>query len=54
MKTYIIKEEYWSLWGSDVNENTIVTLEEIKRLVDLWNTNVDELLKQVEEIGVTK
>lgn len=52
MKTYVIKEEYWSLWGSDVNENTIVTLTEIKQLANLWDASIDELLKQVEEIDV--
>lgn len=51
MKTYKIKEEYWSRWGSEVNENTRTTLEEIKWLAnEWWEISVEELLNQVEEV----
>lgn len=47
--TYLIKEEYWSKWGEDVNAETVVTDAEVKRLAAEWGVEVDDLMGQLEE-----
>ena len=51
-KKYRIKEEYWHLWGSGVGiyDSPVVDLDEIKRLAKEWDADIDELMKQVEEV----
>ena len=51
-KKYRIKEEYWYLWGSGVGvyDSPIVDLNEIKHLAKEWDTDIDELMEQVEEV----
>ena len=49
MRTYKIKEEYIDKWGSDANDETIVTYEQVKRFAHDWEITVDELLEQLEE-----
>lgn len=50
MKTYKIKPEFWSNWGSEINEDSaMVNEEEIERLAYEWGVSVDDLMSQVEE-----
>ena len=48
-KRYHVMPEFWSAWGEDVDENTIVDENEIKRLAREWDMTVDALMEQVEE-----
>lgn len=50
MKTYHIKPEYLSEWGDQTTEETVVTYAEVVDLAREWDTTVDELLDQLEEI----
>ena len=50
MKTYKIKPEFLSAWGSDTTEETIITEAEIVRLSSEWGVSVDDLMEQLEEI----
>ena len=50
MKQYRIKAEFWSAWGEEVNEDTIVDDKEIDRLASEWGMDREDLLRQVEEI----
>ena len=47
MKTYTIKPEFLSAWGSETTEDTIVTEAEIQRLSREWGVSVDDLMEQV-------
>lgn len=47
MKTYNIKPEFLSAWGSETTEDTIVTESEIQRLSNEWGVSVDDLMEQV-------
>lgn len=49
-KTYRVKPEYWSLWGADTDENTVIAYSQMTRLAEEWEVPVDELLHQLEEI----
>lgn len=50
MKKYHIKPDYLSQWGEDTTTETVVTLEEIERLSAEWETPIEELLTELEEI----
>lgn len=50
MKTYHIKPEHLSEWGDQTTEDTVVTYAEVVDLAREWDTTVDELLDQLEEI----
>lgn len=50
MKTYHIKPEHLSEWGDQTTEDTVVTFAEVVDLAREWDTTVDELLDQLEEI----
>lgn len=50
MKQYRIKAEFWSAWGNEVDENTIVDENEVKRLSCEWGIPVDDLAEQLEEV----
>lgn len=50
VKVYKVKPEYWSAWGENVDENTIVDDAEIDRLSSEWGMDRADLLRQVEEI----
>lgn len=50
-KTYKVKEEYWSKWGAEVNENTIITEDEVNRLSAEWGVSHEDLVEQLEEIS---
>ncbi len=47
MKTYNIKPEFLSAWGSETTEATTVTEPEIQRLSNEWGVSVDDLMAQV-------
>lgn len=50
-KTFRIKEEFWPLWGSWVDDNNdIVNYPEIRRLAREWNKQINEMLEQCEEV----
>jgi hypothetical protein len=49
MKTYRIKPEFLSAWGSETTEDTTVTEAEIVRLASEWGCTVNDLMEQVEE-----
>ena len=51
MKTYTIMPEYLDQWGADADENTIITQDDVERLATDWETSVEELLDQLEEVG---
>lgn len=50
MKNYTIKPEYLSLWGDGTTEETVVTEDELHRLVQEWDKPEEELLEQLREI----
>lgn len=47
---YHIMPEYLSEWGDQTTEDTVVTFAEVVDLAREWDTTVDELLDQLEEI----
>ena len=49
MKQYRIKPEYYDMWGV-CEGNDIVTADEIDRLANEWETPVEALMEQVEEV----
>jgi hypothetical protein len=51
MKTYTVKPKYLPLWGEDADENTIISQDDVERLATAWETSVEELLDQLEEVG---
>lgn len=44
---YKIKLDYLSDWGSDVDEDTVISEEELNRLSDEWDVPVEKLLKEL-------
>lgn len=50
MKRYHVKPEYLSEWGEWMDEDSIVTQEEVERLASEWEKPVEELLEQLVEI----
>lgn len=50
LEAYHVKPEFFSMWGEDVDENSVITLDEVKRLADEWNTSTSDLLDQLIEI----
>lgn len=44
---YTIKPEYIDLWGSEADENTIITEEDIARFAHDWEKSEDELKSQL-------
>lgn len=51
MKTYKVKEEYWSNWGTEVDEDTIITEEEARRLSKEWCVAYEDLCEQLDEFN---
>ena len=49
-KVYLVKPEYWSLWGADTDENTIITYGNAVQLAHEWGKSVYAILDQLEEI----
>jgi len=47
IKTYKIKPEFIDQWGSDADDETIVSEPEVKRFAAYWGCTVDDLLKQL-------
>lgn len=47
MKKYTIKPEYLDLWGSEADENTVITEEDVARFAHDWETSEDELKSQL-------
>ena len=47
MSKYHILPEYLSMWGSDCDEETIITGEELCRLAKEWEKPVEELILQL-------
>lgn len=47
---YHVKPEFFSLWGEEVDEETVIDLAEVVNLSLEWGKPVDELLEQLEEI----
>lgn len=47
MKKYTIKPEYLDLWGSEADENTIITEKDVARFAHELETSVDELKSQL-------
>ena len=46
-KLYRIKPEYLAAWGSETNEETVLTGKEVLSLANEWEKPVDELLDQL-------
>lgn len=49
-RTYHIKPEYLSSWGSNLDSDYIVMEDELERLADEWETDIDTLREQLIEI----
>lgn len=47
---YRVKPEYWSLWGSDTDEDNVVTYADVVRFAHDWQKPIYELFDQLEEI----
>ena len=47
---YHVKRDFWSEWGENVDEDTVITTDELINLSREWEKPVDELLEQLEEI----
>lgn len=45
---YRVLPEFQEFWGSDVDDDTAVSLDDIKFFASEWGVSVDELLQQVE------
>lgn len=50
MKKYEVKAEYWDMWGITNEEDAIIDQNEVERLSAEWETPVENLLEQIEEI----
>ena len=48
-KFYTVKPEYYSLWGENVDAETILTTEEVLALADEWGKTLDEVLAQLDK-----
>lgn len=46
-KTYRIKPEYIDLWGSDANEDTLLTEDLLERIAEVWEVPMEKLLEQL-------
>ena len=51
MANYIVKGDYWDMWGVSSEEEAIVDMAEIERLASEWEKSVEELLEQVDEVN---
>ena len=51
-KAYHIKPEYFSLWGEDADENTIIWDDSLRYYADEWETTETDLLEQLEPFPV--
>lgn len=49
MKTYIIKPEYIDRFGNEANAMTVLTEDDVERLAEDWEMDVDELKDQLIE-----
>ena len=49
-KAYRVKPEYWSLWGSDTDENTVIPYGWAVQLAHEWGKSVYAIFDQLEEI----
>ena len=49
-KRYRIKPEFIDLWGSDANEESVVTESDIERLAVDWDMTPEQIREQLEEI----
>lgn len=49
MKTYIIKPDYIENFGNDANSMTVLTEDDVERLAEDWEMDVDELKGQLIE-----
>ena len=47
MSKYRIIPEYLDQWGTDCNEETIITGEEVCRLAEEWETPIEDLMLQL-------
>lgn len=47
---YRILPEYHEYWGDNVDDDTIVSMNEIRRLAAEWDVPVEKLMEQVEEV----
>ena len=52
---YKVKPEYFSEWGEDVNEETVITEQELERLSREWDKPIEELISELlpMEFGVS-
>ena len=49
-RLYKVQPEYFSQWGSDVDEDTVITEDEVERLAAEWEKDVETLKQQLIEI----
>lgn len=49
-RRYIIKEEYWDLWGVVEPEDAYICHDSLYNYARGWDTSVEELLEQLIEI----
>ena len=47
MTRYRIKPEYIDLWGSEANEETVITQDDVEMCARGWEMDVDELMEQL-------
>lgn len=47
MKTYKIKPEFLSAWGSETTEDTVITEAEVERLAREWGMDLEDLKEQL-------
>ena len=47
MRTYKIKPEYADLWGEDVDEDTVITEEELEMITRGWETTPEDVMDQL-------
>ena len=45
-----VKPDFCHLWGSDTDENTVLSYDDVVSLAHEWEKPVEELLEQLEEI----
>lgn len=44
---YTVKPEYMHMWGREVEDSTLITEDEVKRLSEEWCTSVEALLEEL-------
>ena len=49
-RRYIIKEEYWDLWGVVELEDAYICHDVLDDYAEEWGMSIEELLKQLIEI----